>query len=212
MANCRDEKERERTEALIRPILRGRDIKRYGYEWAGLYLIATFPSRHYDIEEYPAVKNYLLSFGMERLEQSGKEYIVDGQKVKARKKTNNKWFETQDSISYWEDFSKPKIFYPDICQSLYFVYNDELIFCNNTTYFISSKNENIKYLQKILNHKIYDWYYRTLSVQLGLSAVRMFSIYVLKLPIPKKLINNDLYITLKLNSEEIHFIESLYPL
>lgn len=111
-----------------------------------------------------------------------------------------------------EDFSKPKIFYPDICQSLYFVYNDELIFCNNTTYFISSKNENIKYLQKILNHKIYDWYYRTLSVQLGLSAVRMFSIYVLKLPIPKKLINNDLYITLKLNSEEIHFIESLYPL
>ena len=56
-----------RTAALIRPILRGRDIKRYGYNWAGLWLIATFPVRHYDIEQYPAVKNYLLSeFGMER--------------------------------------------------------------------------------------------------------------------------------------------------
>ena len=53
--NCQSSEERKRTEELIRPILRGRDIKRYGYDWAGLYLIATFPSRHYDIEEYPAV-------------------------------------------------------------------------------------------------------------------------------------------------------------
>ncbi len=64
LENCQTEDERKRTEELIRPILRGRDIKRYGYDWAGLYLIATFPSRHYDIEEYPAVKRHLLSFGI----------------------------------------------------------------------------------------------------------------------------------------------------
>ena len=109
LSKCIDEAERDRTEKLIRPILRGRDIKRYSYHWSGLWLIATFPSRHYDIEMYPAVKDYLLSnFGMERLEQTGNEYIIKGEKVKARKKTNNKWFETQDSISYWEDFDKPK--------------------------------------------------------------------------------------------------------
>ncbi|MBF4213254.1 type II restriction endonuclease, partial [Pseudomonas donghuensis] len=44
LANCKDEAERKRTEELIRPILRGRDIKRYGYNWADLYLIATFPA------------------------------------------------------------------------------------------------------------------------------------------------------------------------
>ena len=60
LANCQSEEERLRTAELIRPILRGRDIKRYGYEWADLYLIATFPSRRYYIEDYPAVKNYLL--------------------------------------------------------------------------------------------------------------------------------------------------------
>ena len=114
LANCQTEEERIRTAELIRPILRGRDIKRYGYDWADLYLIATFPSRHYDIEQYPAVKQHLLSFGKERLEQTGKTYSANGEKVKARKKTNNKWFETQDSISYWEDFSQPKILYPDI--------------------------------------------------------------------------------------------------
>ena len=56
LANCQTEDERVRTAELIRPILRGRDIKRYEYEWADLWIIATFPSRHYDIESYPAVK------------------------------------------------------------------------------------------------------------------------------------------------------------
>ena len=101
LANCQTDDERTRTAELIRPILRGRDIKRYAYEWAELWLIATFPSRHYNIDEYPAIKQYLLSFGIERLEQTGKTHIVNGEKVKARKRTSNKWFETQDSISYW---------------------------------------------------------------------------------------------------------------
>ena len=50
LTNCQTEEERKRTDELIRPILRGRDIKRYSYEWAELWLIATFPSRHYNIE------------------------------------------------------------------------------------------------------------------------------------------------------------------
>ena len=86
---------------IIRPILRGRDIKRYSYEFADLYIIATFPSKMYNIDDYPAVKEYLLSFGIERLEQTGKVYRLNGTTIKARKKTTNKWFETQDSISYW---------------------------------------------------------------------------------------------------------------
>ena len=61
---------------LIRPILRGRDIKRYEYTFADLWLIATFPSRNYDIDEYPAIKEHLLMFGVERLEQTGKKHIV----------------------------------------------------------------------------------------------------------------------------------------
>lgn len=102
LANCIDEDERVRTAELIRPILRGRDIKKYGYEFADQYIIATFPSRKYNIDEYQSLKSYFLSFGIEKLEQTGKEYIINGEIVKARKKTNNKWFETQDSISYWE--------------------------------------------------------------------------------------------------------------
>ena len=56
------------------------------------------------MKNYPAVKDYLLSFGMERLEQTGATHIVNGVPIKSRKRTNNKWFEVQDSISYWEDY------------------------------------------------------------------------------------------------------------
>ena len=52
LAACQTEDERQRTEAVIRPILRGKDIKRYGYDWAGLWLIATFPTHQYDIEGF----------------------------------------------------------------------------------------------------------------------------------------------------------------
>ncbi len=64
LANCKSEDERTRTAELIRPILRGRDIKRYGYDWANLWLINTHNGikgkvpRIY-IEDYPAVKAHL---------------------------------------------------------------------------------------------------------------------------------------------------------
>lgn len=149
LTNCKTEEERSKTAELIRPILRGRDIKRYGYEWANLYLIATFPSRHYDIEQYPAVKRHLLSFGKERLEQTGKTYTINGEKVKSRKKTNNKWFETQDSINYWEDFSKPKIIWKRIGSILRFSYNVKGHFGLDSTCFTTG--QHMEYLCCILN-------------------------------------------------------------
>lgn len=149
LANCQTEDERKRTAELIRPILRGRDIKRYGYNWAGLYLIATFPSRHYDIEQYPTVKEYLLSFGIERLEQTGKEHNVNGERIKARKKTSNKWFETQDSISYWEDFSKPKMLWKRVGSILRFCYNDNEALGLDSTCFATG--ENIEFICCVLN-------------------------------------------------------------
>ena len=159
-------------------------MKRYDYTFADLWLIATFPSRKYDIDTYPAIKKYLLSFSIQRLEQTGNKYIIQGEKVNARKKTNNKWFETQDSISYWEDFSNQKIAYNDITRRLSFTKVGPDVFFNNTVYFISY-NEHLDYLLTVLNSKLIDWYYKFLSVQLGESAVRMFSIYVLKIPVVK---------------------------
>ena len=77
LSKCKTLEERQRTEELIRPILRGRDIKRYGYDWANLWLVATFPARNYDIEQYPAVKSYLLSFAEPMLREAGLDWVAD---------------------------------------------------------------------------------------------------------------------------------------
>ena len=161
LANCQTEDEYTRTDELIRPILRGRDIKRYGYNWADLWLIATFPSRHYDIEAFPSVKKHLLSYGKERLEQTGKIYVVNGKKIKARKKTNNKWFETQDSISYWDDFSKPKVMWKIIGCNINFCYDEQSMICNNAVDIMTGNRESLIQFVGLMNSQLFDWYLKT---------------------------------------------------
>ena len=191
LANCQSEEEHKKTAELIRPILRGRDIKRYGYDWAGLYLIATFPSRHYDIEMYPAVKAHLLSFGIERLEQTGKTHIVNGERVKARKKTNNKWFETQDSISYWEDFNKPKIVYPNMTKYLPFFY-DENAYCTNQKCFIIT-GKSIAFLTAFFNSSLFKFCFRESFPELQGGTREMSKIFFDKIPV--------LQVTAEINSK-----------
>ena len=183
LSNCQSEDERTRTAELIRPILRGRDIKRYGYNWDGLYLIATFPSRHYDIEKYPAVKNYLLGFGIERLEQTGKSHIVNGEKIKARKKTNNKWFETQDSISYWEDFSKPKIMYPNMTKYIPFYFDEKNFLQNDKSFMITGKH--IAYLTAFLNSSIFKFCFLDKFPELQGGTRELRKIFFDKIPVLK---------------------------
>lgn len=82
------------------------------------------------------------------------------------------------------------------------------MFCNNTTYFIVTKDKiTLEYLNGYLNLPIVDWYYRTLSVQLGDNAIRMFSIYVLDIPVPP-ITEDNIYEVFGLTPSEICFIES----
>ncbi|MCR5423758.1 MAG: Eco57I restriction-modification methylase domain-containing protein [Bacteroidales bacterium] len=140
---------------LIKPLLRGRDIQAWMPEWDDLYLIGTLPILQLDIDNYPAIKEHLLSFGKDRLEQSGAKG--------ARKKTSNKWFETQDTISYYEEFSKPKIMYPNMTSLFPFVYDEKGFFGNDKTFMITANDNsvNLKFLTAIFNSKLcklWIWY------------------------------------------------------
>ncbi|RKW54239.1 MAG: class I SAM-dependent DNA methyltransferase, partial [Prevotella sp.] len=216
--NCQTEDERKRTAELIRPILRGRDIKRYGYEWAELWLIATFPSRHYDIDDYPSIKQYLLSYRFERLEQTGKVHIVNGEKVKARKKTNNKWFETQDSISYWEDFNKPKIMYSEIVREPQFFFDVDGKFYPEATSFIMT-GDGLETLYRVFHTSLATYLFKRFYAGggLGEKGYRYKKAFFEDLPIPKALLhqqidelsaNESLIRLYGLSSEEVSFIES----
>ena len=181
LANCADDSEREKTAEIIRPILRGRDIKRYGYEWADQFIIATFPSRQYNIDDYPTLKEFLLSFGIERLEQTGKEYIIDGEKVKARKKTSNKWFETQDSISYWDEFSKPKIIYPNMTKFLPFVYDTSGLVTNQKCFIITGKR--LAFLTAFLNSSLFKFCFADKFPELQGKTRELSKIFMDEIPV-----------------------------
>ena len=184
LANCQTEDERRRTVEIIRPILRGRDIKRYSYEWAGLYLIATFPSRHYDIDDYPAVRDYLLSFGIERLEQTGETHIVNGNSIKSRKKTNNKWFEMQDSISYWDLFFQPKICWKAVGRNLAFAIVESGIFLTAPASFISAGEHN-EFILAMLHSKLGKYFIYQNSDTTGAGDIMLNIQSLTGFPIPK---------------------------
>ena len=122
---------------LIKPMVRGRDISAYsitGFE----YLIGTFPSLKLDIENYPAIKEHLLSFGYDRLKQTGESG--------ARKKTSGKWFETQDSISYHAEFAKPKIIYPNMTSVFPFMYDESGFFSNDKSFILTAQDDSVSLL------------------------------------------------------------------
>ena len=160
---------------IIRPLLRGRDIKRYSFEFADLYIITTFPSLNIDIDSFPAVKEHLLSFGYDRLKQTGDPG--------ARKKTNNKWFETQDSIGYWEDFYKQKIVWKIIGDQMAFFIDSNNFIVNNACYILTG--ESLEYLLLFLNSKIIKWYsYLTNMNKTGVGDMQVGAQNLVLFPIP----------------------------
>lgn len=184
---------------IIRPILRGRDIKRYSYDFADLWLINTHNGvkekgiKPVNVDNYPAIKQHLdkyLPLLEKRQDKGDTPYNLR-------------------NCAYIEDFNRPKIIYPDISTRLSFCFSDDNIYCTNTAYFIIANNSSdLEYLLTYLNSNLINWYYKTLSVQLGADAVRMFSIYVLKIPIPKKS-TLDVNKAFGLSQEEIDYIETI---
>jgi hypothetical protein len=157
LSQCRDEDERRRTEAIIKPILRGRDIKRYYYEWAGLWVIGTFPALKLNIDDYPAIKKYFLDhFDIRQLEQSGKKYPELG--FDARKKTGNKWFETQDQIAYYAEFEKEKVAFTKASKEQSFTYIPIEFYLLQTAYLMVG--EYLKFLVGALNSKLFKYIFR----------------------------------------------------
>ena len=224
--NCKSEEERRRTEELIRPILRGRDIKRYGYDWAGLYLIwipwhfplhqdqsiqgASMKAEQAFIEQYPAVYQHLLQYK---------------DKLSARNKAETgiryEWYALQRwGANYWEDFGKPKIIFQEIVQESQFMIDESIhFFCNDTCRIITG--DHLNFLIKVLNSNLFFYCVKHFygGGKLGENGVRMKHTFFSNFPcVPphKSLINIDddllinqcIYELYGLSDEEIYFIEN----
>ncbi len=92
------------SEQVVRPYLRGQDVGRWVPEWQRLWMI--FTRRGTDIDQFPAVRNYLMGL-KDRLEPRPRDW--GGGLWPGRKAGNYKWFEIQDPVSYWQAFLRPKL-------------------------------------------------------------------------------------------------------
>ena len=141
--NCFSEEERTKTAELIRPILRGRDIKRYGYDWANLWLINTHNGikgvkPRIDINDYPAVKAHLDQYW---------------DKISKRADKGDTPYNLRN-CAYLDDFFKPKIIFQEIVQESQFLLDYNMyFFCNDTGRIITG--EHLYHLLGILNSKLF---------------------------------------------------------
>ncbi|GAA6816218.1 class I SAM-dependent DNA methyltransferase [Helicobacter pylori] len=190
---CKTQEERECTEGLIKPILRGKDIKRYSYEWADLWVIFIpwhFPNTGSpkDMEQneqdfsthYPIIYAHLLSHKDELLkrnkDETGKRY---------------EWYCLQRwAASYLQDFEKEKIVYGEIVQEpRFYLDNGECelgYFYAEATSFILT-GEHLHYLLGMLHSKLITFAFKTFYAGggLGESGYRYKKAFIERLPIPK---------------------------
>jgi hypothetical protein len=135
---------------IIFPYLRGQDVNRWQSEWAGNWII--FTRRGIDIDAYPAVKAHLSHF-QTQLEPKPDDW--KGGEWPGRKAGTYKWFEIQDSIDYWREFSKPKITYQEIQFHPSYALDTQGLFGNNKTFFVTCDD---LYLLAVLNSPLMWWH------------------------------------------------------
>ena len=174
LANCKNEAERQRTTELIRPILRGRDIKRYGYDWAGLWLINThngikgkYPP--IDINDYPAIKQHL-------------DLYWD--KIKKRDDRGITPYNLRN-CAYMDDFFKPKICWKAVGRNLTFAIVESGTFLTAPASFIQAGQIN-EYILAFLCSNVGRYFIYQNSDTTGAGDIMLNIQSLIKFPIPIK--------------------------
>ncbi|EAI3869607.1 class I SAM-dependent DNA methyltransferase [Campylobacter jejuni] len=179
LANCKDEAEKERTAKLIRKMLRGRDIKRYIYEWAGLWVINAHNGyknqngekvEAINIEYYPSLKKHFDEFYPQLEKRADKGLTPYNLR----------------NCAYIEEFEREKIVYSEIVRKPQFYLDTKLNFYAEATSFILT-GENLKYLIAFLNNDFVAFIFKTFYAggNLGENGFRYKKAFLEKLPIPK---------------------------
>jgi len=186
LANCRDEDERRRTEAIIKPILRGRDIKRYYYEWAGLWVIVAKFGFHKEAHLYPTIVEHLKQYE-DRLKNRGQcKYTRQGKGGNKDYPGQHHWLELDNNPQdyYLAEFEKEKVVWQELAQGPQFSMDKNgHFFVSNTGYILTGNHLKyiIGYLNSKLNEFTYDKWYCT---KIGQSGTRWLNQHIQNIPIP----------------------------
>ena len=185
-----------KSKKIIKPVLRGRDIKRHQIQWANLYIILT--EKDTDIEKYPAIKNHLMKYKKRLINRAAPEPKY--------------WFALQLATVYYDNSDKEKIIYPETTQSANFYYDTDY-YCVEKTGFILLGNE-LKYLTGCLSSTLITYFYRNFlpGTKLSSQGWQYNKHAVIKIPVPY-ITPDNLSIVEKIKSavDKIHVAKKRTP-
>ena len=175
LSQCSDKEERKRTAEIIRPILRGRDIARYGYNWADLWVINTHNGirdslERIHVEDYPAIKRHLDLYWdriVSRADQGDTPYNLR-------------------NCAYLDDLSRPKIIWGEISDKSKFCLDEKGEYYPEATTFMLS-GDNLYYLLAFLNCSVSEYVFSTIGTTTGVGTVRWKKYKILELAVPDHL-------------------------
>ncbi|PJF30622.1 MAG: type I restriction endonuclease subunit M [Candidatus Thermofonsia Clade 1 bacterium] len=161
-----------KSEEVIKPLLRGRDIKRWQINFAEKYLI--FTRRGIKIDEYPAIERHLLQYKA-RLVPDGKG---------GRKVGSYMWYEIQNTIAYYAEFEKPKIVWGNLATKPQFALDTQRFYVNSPAKILVAHPDDLPYLVGILNSNVSHCLIAHMAAERQDGFVEYMSIYVAQVPIP----------------------------
>ncbi len=165
---------------VLKPFLRGRDIKRWRVDYADLYLIKIESSENVQrpwsgkpakeaeqifTQTFPAIARHLMSF---------RDGLI-------KRQDQGKYFWELRSCAYWQEFEKPKIVYPNICKRNEFAWDESLFYTNQKAFIIPDSS---KILLGVLNSKVVYWLFGKILAKLQGDFYEPSAIFMEKIPIP----------------------------
>ncbi|MDT9578514.1 type II restriction endonuclease [Streptococcus mutans] len=202
--NCQTDDERNRTDELIRPILRGKDIRRYSYDFANKYLITTYNEytdsneiKHpsININDYPAVKKHLDCYWNE---------------INKRQDKGDTPYNLR-RCAYMDDFSKPKIIYPNMTKYLPFYLDIEGFMVNQKCFIMIG--EKLNYLTSFLNSNVFKVCFKDYFPELQGGTKELSKIFFERIPVPQNvqdraITDEEIYQLYNFTEDEINWISS----
>jgi hypothetical protein len=167
--NKRDEliKQDSKNAEIIKPYLRGRDIKRYDFDFEEKYLINAHNNPPIDINKYSSIKSHLDNY------KNSLENRADKGETLYHLR----------NCAFLDEFEKDKILWIELSDNGKFTLDTEKYYVDMTIFFIVG--DSLKYLLAILNSKLINWYFNLICAESGVGTNRWKKVYVEQIPIPK---------------------------
>ncbi len=168
---------------LIKPALRGRDMQKYSYEWADVWVIIVKSGwtnknrKNTDAEQffkecYPSIYHHFKT--------SGDSIQGKGKGLYERDDKGDYWWELRPCV-YYDEFEKGKIVWGELSNDQKFSYDTQKFYANNTIFFMTGKC--LEYILSVLNSKLGKWYFEQISTTSGMGTNRWLKYKIEQLPI-----------------------------